>query len=97
MTAAHSSSIHSCARRFAPARHGIDQPPVRFVGRLTMDNIYGGWWASARDGFFTVRWGRFFAYLHQFDDSTQRALIAACTAGERYRDDPHSACEPEAK
>lgn len=68
---------------------------MRFVGRLTMANIYGSWWASARDGFFTVRWGRFYAYLHQFDDATQRALIAACTSAERYREDPHDTRAPE--
>ena len=76
-------------RRFAPARHEVDQPPERFSGRLTMTNIYGEWWASARDGFFTVRWGRFFAYLHQFDEPSKAALIAACATGERNRDAPH--------
>ncbi len=77
-------------RYFRPALHGAEQPPQHFVGRLTLCNIYGGWWASARDGFFTVRWGRFFAYLHQFDDASKAALIAACAAGERFRDAPHS-------
>lgn len=76
-------------RRFSPARHGIDQPPQRFFGRLTLANIYGEWWASARDGFFTVRWGRFFAYLHQFDAESRAALLEACAAGEAYRDYPH--------
>jgi hypothetical protein len=80
-------------RRFAPSRHEVDQPPQRFVGNLTLANIYGGWWASARDGFFTVRWGRFYAYLHQFDRESQQVLIAACTAGERYRDAPHGTSE----
>jgi hypothetical protein len=83
-------------RKFAPARHGVDQPPQRFFGNLSLTNIYGSWWASARDGFFTVRWGRFFAYLHQFDDESQRALISACTAGERYREDPHGTRSQEA-
>ena len=75
--------------RFQPRRHGLDEPPQHFVGRLTLANIYGDWWASARDGFFTVRWGRFYAYLHQFDVSSQGALIAECKAGHRYRDNPH--------
>jgi hypothetical protein len=77
-------------RRFAPARHEIDQPPQRFAGKLTLTNIYGGWWASARDGFFTVRWGRFFAYLHQFDSESQIALVRQCASGEAYRDHPHA-------
>ncbi|MFL6676114.1 MAG: hypothetical protein ACJ8LG_22830 [Massilia sp.] len=76
--------------RFAPARHGVDLPPQRFGGKLTIANIYGGWWASARDGFFTVRWGRFYAYLHQFDAESQSTLVAACAAGEEYRDRPHT-------
>jgi len=78
------------SRRFAPARHGQDQPPQRFFGALTLTNIYGSWWASARDGFFTVRWGRFFAYLHQFDPESQAALVKCCAAGEAYRDGPCS-------
>lgn len=77
-------------RRFAPARHELDQPPQRFSGRLTLTNIYGSWWASARDGFFTVRWGRFFAYLHQFDAESQAVLVKQCAAGEAYRDHPHT-------
>lgn len=77
-------------RRFTPARHEVDQPPQRFFGRLTMANIYGSWWASARDGFFTVRWGRFFAYLHQFDPESQAALVKSCAAGEAYRDCLHT-------
>ena len=76
-------------RRFTPARHGLDQPPQRFFGRLTLKHIYGEWWASARDGFFTVRWGRFFAYLHQFDVESRAALLQACAAGEASRDYPH--------
>jgi hypothetical protein len=77
-------------RRFAPARHEVDQPPQRFFGRLTMANIYGSWWASSRDGFFTVRWGRFFAYLHQFDAESQTELLRQCAVGEAYRDHPHT-------
>lgn len=77
-------------RRFVPARHGVDQPPQRFSGALTLANIYGSWWASARDGFFTVRWGRFFAYLHQFDPESQASLVKSCAAGEAYRDHPHT-------
>lgn len=77
------------ARRFEPARHGVDEPPKHFTGRLTTTNIFGGWWASARDGFFTVRWGRFFAYLHQFDVASQTELLRQCAAGEAYRDHPH--------
>ena len=82
-------------RRFTPARHEVDQPPQRFCGRLTLANIYGSWWASARDGFFTVHWGRFFAYLHQFDAESQAALVKACAAGEAYRDYPHAPLSPE--
>lgn len=77
-------------RRFTPAKHGLDQPPQRFFGTLSLANIYGGWWASARDGFFTVRWGRFFAYLHQFDAESQAVLVKQCAAGETYRDGPSS-------
>lgn len=77
------------SRRFTPGRHELDQPPRRFLGKLTLANIYGSWWASARDGFFTVRWGRFFAYLHQFDAESQAALVKQCAAGEAYRDHPH--------
>jgi len=81
------------ARRFTPARHAAEQPPQRFFGALTLANIYGSWWASARDGFFTVRWGRFFAYLHQFDPESQKVLVKQCAAGETYRDGPCS--QPE--
>lgn len=77
-------------RRFAPVRHGVDEPPRHFTGRLTRANIYGRWWPSARDGFFTVRWGRFFAYLHQFDAESQVELVKRCAAGEAYRDHPHT-------
>jgi hypothetical protein len=82
-------------RRFVPTRHELDQPPRRITGNLTVAHIYGGWWASARDGFFTVRWGRFFAYLHQFDEVSRTALIAACAAGEQCRDRPHQLPEQE--
>jgi hypothetical protein len=77
------------SRRFAPGRHDVDHPPQRFFGALTMSNIYGSWWASARDGFFTVRWGRFYAYLHQFDSESQAILVKCCAAGEAYREYPH--------
>lgn len=77
-------------RRFTPGRHVVEQAPQRFMGRLTLKNIYGAWWASARDGFFTVRWGRFFAYLHQFDAASQAELLRQCAAGEAYRDYPHA-------
>lgn len=63
--------------------------PQHFKGKLSLTNIYGEWWASARDGFFTVRWGRFFAYLHQFDSASRATLIAACEKGHQYRDHPH--------
>jgi hypothetical protein len=78
------------SRRFVPARHEVDQPPQRFFGALTIANIYGSWWASARDGFFTVRWGRFFAYLHQFDPASQAVLVKSCAAGEARLDHPHT-------
>ena len=77
-------------RRFTPRRHLVEQQPQRFMGRLSLKNIYGEWWASARDGFFTVRVGRFFAYLHQFDAESQAALVKSCAAGEAYRDHPHT-------
>lgn len=77
-------------RRFAPARSGFDEPPQRFAGRLTLDNIYGEWWASARDGFFIRRWCRFFAYLHQFDNACPAAVLATCAAGEECRDFPNA-------
>lgn len=68
----------------------VDEPaPQHFTGRLSLTNIYGEWRASARDGFFTVRWGRFFAYLHQFDEQSQRHLIAACSNAHDRRDRPH--------
>lgn len=91
------SEANKSRRRFTPARHEIDEPPQRFFGRLTLANIYGKWWASARDGFFTVRWGRFFAYLHQFDAESQAALLRACAAGEACRDYPHVAAPQEGK
>ncbi|HCY61537.1 MAG TPA: hypothetical protein DHV59_01575 [Oxalobacteraceae bacterium] len=75
--------------KFRPARHGLDEPPQHFTGQLTLENIYGEWWASARDGFFTVRWKRFFAYLHQFDPASRAQLIAACETAHRRRDHPH--------
>lgn len=78
-------------RYFRPALHGAEQPPQHFAGPLTIRNIYGGWWASARDGFFTVRWGRFFAYLHQFDPPSRATLIAKCAEGEWSRERPHFA------
>lgn len=80
----------SKSRRFTPGQHEVDQAPQRFFGALTLANIYGNWWASARDGFFTVRWGRFFAYLHQFDSQSQVDLLRQCAASEAYRDHPHS-------
>ena len=75
--------------KFQPGRHGADQPPQHFAGHLTMENIYGEWWASARDGFFTVRWKRFFAYLHQFDPISRAHLIEECESAHRRRDYPH--------
>jgi hypothetical protein len=79
----------SAPTRFHPGRHELDVPPQHFNGHLTLKNIYGEWWASARDGFFTVRWGRFFAYLHQFDPAGRAALIAACEAGHHQRAHAH--------
>jgi hypothetical protein len=75
--------------KFHPALHESDVPPQHFKGRLTITNIYGEWWASARDGFFTIRWKRYFAYLHQFDPSSRDALIAQCESAHRQRDYPH--------
>lgn len=84
------SSQSTRASRCRPTLQGVDLPLRRFTGKLSLANIYGEWWASARDGFFTVRWGRFFAYLHQFDEPSRAVLIAACAAGEQYRDAPHT-------
>lgn len=75
--------------KHALVRRAPDIRPQHFKGSLTLDHIYGSWWASARDGFFAIRWGRFYAYLHQFDQPSRAALIAACEKAERDRDFAH--------
>lgn len=70
-------------------RREFDDPPKHFKGQLTLANIFGEWMAGSRDGFFAVRWGRFYAYLHQFDPSSRDVLIAACEKAHRNRDHAH--------
>jgi hypothetical protein len=74
---------------FKKRRHGLDEPPKQFTGRLTRANIYGKWRACTEKGLYAVQWGRFWAYAHQFDASSQLLLIEECKTAQYQRDYPH--------
>lgn len=55
---------------------------VHFPGEITLHDIKDGWSVILKNGYFTVCWSLFFAYLHQFDEQTQFFLIDECTTGK---------------
>lgn len=55
---------------------------IHVPGEITLHDIKDGWSVSWKNGYFTVCWSLFFAYLHQFDEQTQFFLIDECTTGK---------------
>lgn len=66
---------------------------IYFLGSLSLQNIRGSWYASAKEGSFIVVWGdktKCWAYLHQFDPISQYDLVSECRRRVAYQRHDHS-------